>query len=437
MHKNTALKFKRTTVYRDEASEAVESSRSQTFPVNRAFAERVALGSANSNSETFSYCNVGETAPFVGDVGERRRNCNLLSGWPSAQRTLILRLSPTTLESIRLPLDNNSAGNVLPAVPHDLAENRSDLLGASLACVSETVGSLRLTCKPRCNLRLPPDRKWGTLNPDGTWTGMVGEVVAGRAEFVVATLDSTVERARVVDSLIPISTTWTSLYMKAGSQFGSPWIRYTEEFSPSAWIVLLAVVITTTIILYLVMHRSPGETVTWELSETLLIVTGLFASQGFCGCPVNVSVRIFLLTVIALAILAQTYYSAFLYAKLSDTRRPVPFRTIQAIIDDGSYTFGMMIGASIQGEFLVSKDPLLRRLYDEFTVPKGLFSEFTDVFKRLENERYIAALNMLSVEAETRLNPCRLIRLPIKMFAFKAGFALRKKSPYKKIFNNA
>ncbi|KAA0195183.1 Ionotropic receptor 196, partial [Hyalella azteca] len=354
-----------------------------------------------------------------------------------------------------------SAGNVLPAVPHDLAENRSDLLGASLACVSETDsfavnvdfspdGQPRFTgwipdflkrieqdLNFTCNLRLPPDRKWGTLNPDGTWTGMVGEVVAGRAEFVVATLDSTVERARVVDSLIPISTTWTSLYMKAGSQFGSPWIRYTEEFSPSAWIVLLAVVITTTIILYLVMHRSPGETVTWELSETLLIVTGLFASQGFCGCPVNVSVRIFLLTVIALAILAQTYYSAFLYAKLSDTRRPVPFRTIQAIIDDGSYTFGMMIGASIQGEFLVSKDPLLRRLYDEFTVPKGLFSEFTDVFKRLENERYIAALNMLSVEAETRLNPCRLIRLPIKMFAFKAGFALRKKSPYKKIFNNA
>ena len=57
----------------------------------------------------------------------------------------------------------------------------------------------------RCQFRPPPDDQWGALKEDGTWTGMVGELVANRGDVIAGTLDITVDRAQAVDFLAPFS----------------------------------------------------------------------------------------------------------------------------------------------------------------------------------------------------------------------------------------
>ena len=57
----------------------------------------------------------------------------------------------------------------------------------------------------RCQFSSPPDLQWGVLRENGSWTGMVGEVVADRGDVIAATLDNSVDRARALDFLPPFS----------------------------------------------------------------------------------------------------------------------------------------------------------------------------------------------------------------------------------------
>ena len=47
----------------------------------------------------------------------------------------------------------------------------------------------------------PNDRQWGELQPDGTWTGIIGALLAGEARIGVVLIDLNYDRTGVVDAL--------------------------------------------------------------------------------------------------------------------------------------------------------------------------------------------------------------------------------------------
>jgi len=52
-----------------------------------------------------------------------------------------------------------------------------------------------------------PDRQFGAVQKDGSWSGMVGEINTGRADLIAASLDNTVARSAVVKFLVAIDLT--------------------------------------------------------------------------------------------------------------------------------------------------------------------------------------------------------------------------------------
>ncbi|XP_064104000.1 glutamate receptor-like [Macrobrachium nipponense] len=48
-------------------------------------------------------------------------------------------------------------------------------------------------------IRQPPDGQWGSLNPNGTWTGLVGQVYRHEADFAVGPHDVTEVRSKAID----------------------------------------------------------------------------------------------------------------------------------------------------------------------------------------------------------------------------------------------
>ena len=53
-----------------------------------------------------------------------------------------------------------------------------------------------------CSYRPSPDRQWGSLNEDGQWSGMVGQLLEGNGDVIADNLAQTKERAQVVHFLI-------------------------------------------------------------------------------------------------------------------------------------------------------------------------------------------------------------------------------------------
>lgn len=63
--------------------------------------------------------------------------------------------------------------------------------------------ALFMFCCCRCSWSRPEDRAWGTLQPDGTWNGMVGDLIADKGDVIVA-IGRTLPREMVVDFTLPL-----------------------------------------------------------------------------------------------------------------------------------------------------------------------------------------------------------------------------------------
>ena len=64
------------------------------------------------------------------------------------------------------------------------------------------------------NIKLADDAKYGAMDANGTWDGIIGEVIAGRADLGVADLMITSKRAHVVDYSLPFMTTGIGILVK-------------------------------------------------------------------------------------------------------------------------------------------------------------------------------------------------------------------------------
>jgi len=52
-------------------------------------------------------------------------------------------------------------------------------------------------------LRMRKDGKWGSKSSDGSWTGMISDLMRGRIHLTVAPMYMTASRLAVVDFLFP------------------------------------------------------------------------------------------------------------------------------------------------------------------------------------------------------------------------------------------
>ncbi|MPC07730.1 Glutamate receptor [Portunus trituberculatus] len=122
------------------------------------------------------------------------------------------------------------------------------------------------------------DGQWGGLREDGTWTGMIGDIVSGRADIALASLDITQERSQAVDFLMAVVRTEYLLIMKRPRNDDRKWSTFTSEFETQVWIVLAISLLFLTAALRLASLQHPQRPL--PLSDALLVVVGGLCGQG-------------------------------------------------------------------------------------------------------------------------------------------------------------
>ena len=96
----------------------------------------------------------------------------------------------------------------------------------------------------------PPEGQWGTIQPDGTWSGMVN--LLANQDIDIATTDFTVtqERSAVLTFATPITQIYHTLFIKNPAEKFN-FMAYTEQFHWLAWFGLLVLLATMPPILFL------------------------------------------------------------------------------------------------------------------------------------------------------------------------------------------
>ena len=96
----------------------------------------------------------------------------------------------------------------------------------------------------------PPDGQWGSIQPDGAWSGMVN--LLANQDIDIATTDFTVteERSTVMTFAVPITEIYHTLFIKNPAEKFNL-LAYIEPMHLFAWVGLFVLLSTVPPLLFL------------------------------------------------------------------------------------------------------------------------------------------------------------------------------------------
>ena len=91
---------------------------------------------------------------------------------------------------------------------------------------------------------------YGSKNPDGTWSGVIGDLVKGEIDIVVAGMTMTSEREEVVDFVAPyFDQSGISIIIREPVRARSLF-KFMEVLRVEVWLAILAALIVTALMLW-------------------------------------------------------------------------------------------------------------------------------------------------------------------------------------------
>ena len=141
-------------------------------------------------------------------------------------------------------------------------------------------------------LTRPPDGQWGSLQSDGTWTGMVRELQEGRAD--IAATDFTVTRARsdVITFAQPITQIYHSLFIQNPSGTFN-YMAYIEPMKNMAWLMIAVFCLFAPLVLFFTTRLGNNEPTkhefTWGKSQ--VFVLSALTMRGWSDTPNQLASR--------------------------------------------------------------------------------------------------------------------------------------------------
>ncbi|XP_068454427.1 glutamate receptor U1 [Clinocottus analis] len=219
-------------------------------------------------------------------------------------------------------------------------------------------------------LSLVKDNRYGAVNSNGSWSGMIGEVIRGEADLAVAPLTLTGPREQVVDMSTPFIQTGISFLLRSDSASKECNFSLLSPFSTDMWVGLLIAFLLTGLCIFLVGRISPTEWAepdTEEHSFTLLhsfwYITGALTLQGAGPHPKAPSGRLvsaiwWLFAVLLLA----CYFGNFNSMLHSSSKEHI--KTFEDLANQDVMGYGTVEAGSTKQFFKNSPNPVYRRIYE-------------------------------------------------------------------------
>lgn len=197
----------------------------------------------------------------------------------------------------------------------------------------DMLNSLREEMEFEYEIHVVKDLKYGDIHKDGSWDGLVGELLAKRADVVVATLQVTADREKVIDFTVPyFDLAGISAVVKKHRETSSLW-KFLIVMELGAWPYLICAYLLTTVLFYTFDRLSPysyqnnkeyykcdeGRR-TFDVRESLWFCLTSLTPQGAGEMPKNLSGQIIAATWWLFGFVIITSYTANLSGFLTVSR---------------------------------------------------------------------------------------------------------------------
>ncbi|KYN19532.1 Glutamate receptor 1, partial [Trachymyrmex cornetzi] len=272
------------------------------------------------------------------------------------------------------------------------------------------------------------------------WSGVMGKIVSGRADFAVADMSLTSLRKRYVDFTMPLIVSRINLYIKEPGICGVKWIGYFQTFNSRTWATIIILIATVPLLLFFMKsYRHQSRSAMDLISENFICIWGIFCQQALIEFPKNLSLRVAYITIFLTAMLIMAHYSAALICFLTVCTRVLPFQTLEEFIDDGTYKLIMIRGTAdyevitfqAQHEAKLFYVKLMKLMKDESELPRNLEEGFMQVCSEKNVAFMVLSARKKSVEKEI---PCKLSSITTERID-NLAMVLSKNNPYTGVIN--
>ncbi|XP_062873212.1 glutamate receptor ionotropic, kainate 4 [Trichomycterus rosablanca] len=228
-------------------------------------------------------------------------------------------------------------------------------------------------------LKLVADGLYGVPGANGTWTGMVGELITRKADLALAGLTITAEREKVIDFSKPFMTLGISIMYRVHLGRRPGYFSFLDPFSPGVWLFMLLAYLAVSCVLFLVARLTPYEWYNphpclkgpcsllinqYSLGNSFWFPVGGFMQQGSTIAPRALSTRCVSGVWWAFTLIIISSYTANLAAFLTVQRMEVPIESVDDLADQTAIEYGTMHGGSTMTFFQNSRYQTYQRMWN-------------------------------------------------------------------------
>ena len=270
------------------------------------------------------------------------------------------------------------------------------------------------------HLKLADDRKYGTLLPNGSYSGMVGEIVDGRADLAMGDLTVTAGREEAIDFSIPFMNTGISLLYKRPTTSSSPILHVIV-----IWLSCLAVFILITAHL----NRHVYGLYTATDPSRHQVNPPKFSTTGFLR---------FAWWFLVLVMVISFFAGVGLYFTIGSHLTFTPFNSAEELVQT-DIQYGTKTGGSTEDFFKNSQEAVYLKMW-EFMAnhPEAMTKSIPELVDKVksENGKYVGIMEAPSIEYLTSQD-CDLVQVGGLIGSRSFAIGMRSGSPFRDHINRA
>lgn len=293
------------------------------------------------------------------------------------------------------------------------------------------------------------DGQYGKIQ-NGSWTGMVRELLDWQADLAIVDLTITKERQSAVDFTHPFMTLGIAIMYKKPKMEEAELYSFLMPFSKEVWLSMWSAYVAVSLTLWILSRLSPLE---WKnphpcydnpdegnmdneihsIGASLWFTIGSLMQQGSDLAPRSPSVRTLASVWYFFTLILISSYTANFAAFLTASRMQSPIESAEDLSKQTKIDYGAKEGGSTQAFFASSNHSTYRRMWNfmESRKHQGVFPGGNDKgINMVKKGNFAFLMESTSIDYMVQRD-CELTQIGGLLDHKGYGIALRKRSPFR------
>ncbi|XP_078665246.1 glutamate receptor ionotropic, delta-2-like [Branchiostoma floridae x Branchiostoma belcheri] len=290
------------------------------------------------------------------------------------------------------------------------------------------------------------DRKYGAPKPDGSWNGMIGDVVNMKAHLAISAMTITTQRETVVDFPKRYMDQSFGILTKKPEIKTNNVLGFLGPFSVYVWGCIVGALFTVGTVLFVLDRITPhllyseggNETPGVKLKDSFWFIYSSLVQQGWDWSPQSFSCRLLSGFWWLFCLIIISTYTANLAAFLTVTRMETPIKSIDQLASQTVLPYGTVSDTSLTTTLQSSDIDVYQKMWRFMngSDPPTFVETADEGFERVRQGNYAFLWDVAIIEHVALNDPtCSLMTSESHFYERGYGIALQQGSPYREDFS--